>query len=159
MGLFYLVWFWNTVRHNQQKIKLMKNLMLIACLFILGLTKANAQVKFETFDWNALTEKAAKENKLIMVDMTATWCYWCKQMDKKVFPDKAVGEFYNSNFISTKLYDTDAMGKEFAQKYKVQGFPCFLFLDSEGKLVHRIDGAIVNGKDFIAEGKTIKKSK
>ena len=137
----------------------MKNLMLIACLFILGLTKANAQVKFETFDWNALTEKAAKENKLIMVDMTATWCYWCKQMDKKVFPDKAVGEFYNSNFISTKLYDTDAMGKEFAQKYKVQGFPCFLFLDSEGKLVHRIDGAIVNSKDFIAEGKTIKKLK
>jgi thioredoxin-related protein len=159
MGLFYLVWFWNTVRHNQQKIKLMKNLMLIACIFILGLTKANAQVKFETFDWNALTEKAAKENKLIMVDMTATWCYWCKQMDKKVFPDKAVGEFYNSNFISTKLYDTDAMGKEFAQKYKVQGFPCFLFLDSEGKLVHRIDGAIVNSKDFIAEGQSIKKKK
>ena len=159
MGLFYLVWFWNTIRHNQQKIKLMKNLMLIACLFILGLTKANAQVKFETFDWNALTEKAAKENKLIMVDMTATWCYWCKQMDKKVFPDKAVGEFYNSNFISTKLYDTDAMGKEFAKKYEVQGFPCFLFLDSEGKLVHRIDGAIVDSKDFIAEGQSIKKKK
>ena len=94
-----------------------------------------------------------------MVDMTATLCYWCKQMDKKVFPKKAVGEFYNNNFISTKLYDTDAMGKEFAQKYKVQGFPCFLFLDSEGKLVHRIDGAIVNSKDFIAEGQSIKKKK
>jgi thioredoxin-related protein len=137
----------------------MKNLIIIGCLFLLGLGHSNAQVNFETFDWTKLTEKAAKENKLIMVDMTATWCYWCKQMDKKVFPDKAVGEFYNNNFISTKLYDTDAMGKEFAQKYKVQGFPCFLFLDSEGKLVHRIDGAIVNSKDFIAEGKTIKKLK
>ena len=135
----------------------MKNLIFIGCLFILGISHSNAQVNFETFDWQKLTEKSAKENKLIMVDMTATWCYWCKQMDKKVFPEKAVGEFYNSNFISTKLYDTDPMGKEFAQKYQVQGFPCFLFLDSTGKLVHRLDGAIVNPKDFIAEGKSIKK--
>jgi len=133
----------------------MKNLVLFVCLFAFGLFKANAQVKFETFDWEALTAKAAKEDKLIMVDMTATWCYWCKQMDKKVFPNKAVGEFYNKNFINTKLYDTDAMGKEFAQKYQVQGFPCFLFLNSKGELIHRIDGAIVDSKDFIAEGESI----
>jgi thiol:disulfide interchange protein len=57
----------------------MKNLIFIGCLFILGISHSNAQVNFETFDWQKLTEKSAKENKLIMVDMTATWCYWCKQ--------------------------------------------------------------------------------
>ena len=135
----------------------MKNFLLIVFLIIVGIHYSNAQVNFETFDWAKLSEKAAKENKLIMVDMTATWCYWCKQMDKKVFPDKAVGEYYNNNFICTKLYDTDAMGKDFGQKYQVQSFPTFLFLDSDGKLIHRIEGAITNTKDFIAEGKSIKK--
>lgn len=130
----------------------MKKIILAALLFVTGISVSYAQINFEEFDWANLSEKAAKENKLIMLDVTATWCYWCKVMEKKVFPKKDVGEFFNKNFINVKLYDTHANAAEFANKYKVEGFPAFLFLNSEGKLIHRIDGAITDSKGFISEG-------
>ena len=133
----------------------MKNLTLAMFLFLIGFAQASAQITFEEFDWATLSEKSAKENKLIMVDMTATWCYWCKVMERKVFPKKDVGEFFNKNFISVKLYDTNVSAQDFAQKYKVESFPTFLFLDSKGKLIHRTDGAITNPKGFISEGEKV----
>jgi thioredoxin-related protein len=112
-----------------------------------------AQIKFEKFDWAQLSEISAKENKIIMIEMTATWCYWCKLMEKKVFPKKEVGDFFNSNFLNAKLYDNEEAAEEFAKKYKVESFPTFLFLDKDGKQIFRIDGAITNAKEFISEAK------
>ncbi len=112
-----------------------------------------SQIKFEKFNWAQLSESSAKENKVIMVEVTATWCYWCKVMEKKVFPKKEVGDFFNNNFLNAKLYDSEVAAEEFAKKYKIDSFPTFVFLDKDGKQLFRIDGAITNAKDFIAEAK------
>lgn len=126
-------------------------------LLLTGSSLTFAQIQFEEFDWEELTRKAANEDKLIMVDMTATWCGWCKFMDKNIFSKKKVGDYYNANFISTKLYDTHPMGSKFNSKYKVDGFPTMLFLDSKGKLVYTIGGAIQDVNAFISEGKSAKR--
>lgn len=133
-----------------------KNLLFMMFL-LMGSSLTFAQIQFEDFDWEELTNKAASENKLIMVDMTATWCGWCKFMDKNIFSKKKVGDYYNANFISTKLYDTHPMGSKFNSKYKVDGFPTMLFLDSKGKLVYTIGGAIQDVNAFISEGKSAKR--
>ena len=39
--------------------------------------------------------KAKKENKLIFIDCYTTWCGPCKNMSKKTFVNKEVGEYYN----------------------------------------------------------------
>jgi len=75
-------------------------------------------------------------------------------MDRDVFSKKKVGDYYNTNFISTKLYDTHEMGSKFASKYNVDGFPTMLFLDSKGKLIYSIDGAVTDVNSFISEGKS-----
>ena len=49
-----------------------------------------------------LMEKAKSENKIIFLDFYADWCAPCKQMDKEVFQDNRVGEFFNENFINFK---------------------------------------------------------
>ena len=137
----------------------MKNICNLSfIIFFLTLT-AKAQVNFIKEDWSKLSEISAKENKLVMVDMTATWCYWCKVMDKKVFADKATGNFYNENFINVKLYDTESLGKEFGKKFNIQYFPTILFLDNDQNLIHKIEGAITKPKDFIQEGKNVLNTK
>jgi thioredoxin-related protein len=134
----------------------MKKNLLLTMLLLFGVSMTFAQIQFEDFDWKKLSQKAANENKLIMVDMTATWCGWCKYMDKNIFSKKKVGNFYNTHFISTKLYDTHPMGSKFNSKYDVDGFPTMLFLDSKGKLVYKIGGAMQDVDAFIQEGKMAK---
>jgi thiol-disulfide isomerase/thioredoxin len=46
---------------------------------------------------------AKTQNKLIFMDCFTTWCGPCKRLSSMVFPDPAVGEYYNKNFINTKL--------------------------------------------------------
>lgn len=127
--------------------------ILVLCTTVLN-GNLFAQINFDKFDWEKLTEKAKANDQLIMVDMTATWCHWCKVMDQKVFSTAQAGKFYNANFISTKLYDTHPMGKKFNNKYKVSGYPTMLFLDHTGKLVHTIGGALTDIDAFIMEGKS-----
>jgi thioredoxin-related protein len=105
----------------------MKKIILLVLILIIYSNLSWAQIKFEKFDWAQLSEVSAKENKIIMIEMTATWCYWCKLMEKKVFPKKEVGDFFNSNFLNAKLYDNEEAAEEFAKKYKVESFPTFCF--------------------------------
>ena len=131
----------------------MKKIILLVLILISGANPSWSQIKFEKFDWAQLSEISAKENKIIMIEMAASWCHWCKVMEKKVFPKKEVGEFFNSNFLNAKLYDNEEAAEEFAKKYKVDTFPTFLFLDKDGKQIFRIAGAITNAKEFISVAK------
>ena len=130
----------------------MKNTILFTAILTLVSSFSFAQIKFEKFDWEKLKQQAAVEHKIIMIDMTATWCGWCKVMDRDVFSKKSVGDYYNANFISSKLYDTHQLSEEFVKKYKVDGFPTLLFLDAKGTLIYTIDGAVTDVNAFINEG-------
>lgn len=128
--------------------------------FILGLLicllSGAAQAKgiaFEAEGWQAIKAKAKKENKLVFVDVYTVWCGPCKQMDKKIFSDDKVGEFYNANFIPVKIDAEKGEGVEFAREYGVRSFPTLLFFDGEGKQINRRNGGFSTPEKFIAFGK------
>jgi thioredoxin-related protein len=106
----------------------------------------------ENLSWQEIKDKAKAENKFIFIDAYATWCAPCKLMDKEVFPDKAVGEFLNSQFISVKV-QMDETDKDNAKVrswypdaryindiYKPEGYPCFLFFSPDATLAHKAIG-------------------
>ncbi|MFH1422368.1 MAG: DUF255 domain-containing protein, partial [Planctomycetota bacterium] len=64
------------------------------------------------------TAKASK--KPLMVDFTASWCTWCKKLDKEVFVNHEVAELSGS-FVNVKV-DTDKYPED-ARRYGVQGRP------------------------------------
>jgi thioredoxin-related protein len=136
-------------------------LLLIFCLS----TKAQVieGIKFEKgLSWSAIKEKAKKENKYVFVDTYTTWCGPCIKMDKEIFPQKNVGDFFNKNFINVKVQidrtnkDTEEIKNWYADAkliqntYKISSFPTYLFLNPDGNQVHEIRGGTDNSEEFIA---------
>jgi thiol:disulfide interchange protein len=113
-------------------------------------------IQFHKGTWNEALALAKKENKLIFLDIYATWCGSCKKLKKNTFSDEKVGQFYNSNFINVALDGEQAEGEILANQYHLTGYPSLLFIDSNGKVVVQ-SGGYQNSKDLIALGKSILK--
>ncbi|SMP22525.1 thioredoxin family protein [Chryseobacterium profundimaris] len=125
----------------------MKKLSIFSALFI-GVLAFAQGIKFEDTNFSTILAKAKKENKLVFIDAYASWCGPCKLMVKNVFPQKAVGDYYNSHFVNAKIDMEKGEGVELAKKYNVKAFPTYLFVDGNGEVVHRTLG-YVEENDFI----------
>lgn len=125
----------------------MKKTAIVSFLFFAILAFGQG-IKFEEAKFASLLEQAKKEKKLIFVDAYAVWCGPCKLMVKNIFPQQAVGDYYNANFINTKIDMEKGEGIDLAKKYNVKVFPTYLFINGDGEEVHRTIG-YVEAKDFI----------
>lgn len=86
--------------------------------------------------------KAAK--KSVLVEFTGSdWCPPCIAMRKNVFSTKEFVQAASKNFILVELDFPKAdkeladKNKPLAEKYKIEGFPTVILLDSEGKEFNR----------------------
>lgn len=130
----------------------MKNLMLIVVSLFFLIT-VNTQTTFagnpdseskgiQFFEgtWEEALTLAKQENKLIFLDVYATWCGPCKRLKANTFPDPEVGHLYNSHFINVMVDGENGEGPELRRKYGVRGYPTLLFVDHEGNVVERTSG-------------------
>lgn len=99
------------------------------------------EINFEKTSFAEIKAKAKKENKLIFVDAYTTWCGPCKWMAANVFTNDTVADYFNAKFINAKIDMEKGEGPELAKQYTVQCYPNLLFIDGDGKLVHRSAGA------------------
>lgn len=113
-------------------------------------------VQFHKGTWGEALALAKKENKLIFLDIYATWCGPCKKLKKSTFSSKEVGRFYNANFINVSLDGEKGEGAILANKYKITGYPTLLFVDSTGKVVLATAG-YMNSEKFIIVGESVLK--
>ena len=94
------------------------------------------EVKFEN-----ILAKAKADNKLVFVEFYADWCAPCKLMEKEVFSNKAIGDFFNEHFINVKVDTEKRNGPDLAAIFQVNALPTLLFLDDIGRVVERREGA------------------
>lgn len=114
----------------------------------------NAQgINFEKDTFKNILEKAKKENKLVFLDAYTSWCGPCKMLERNVFPQKEVGDFYNTHFINAHFDMEKGEGIDLAKKYSVFSYPSLLFINGDGVVVYRTAG-YVEPADFVVLGKT-----
>lgn len=121
----------------------MKQWLGILCITLLSITHVQAQgIKFEEGTWAEVVAKAKQANKLIYMDVYASWCGPCKMMARDVFPHPEAGKKYNELFINFKIDAEKGEGRAVAAKYAVSSYPTNLYIDPKTEeVVYRVAGA------------------
>jgi thioredoxin len=97
--------------------------------------KKESGIQFIEQDWDKALKAAHDENKLIFLDIYATWCGPCKMLKQNTFTDSAVGEFFNKNFINISVDGEKGVGPQLAQQYSIEGYPTLIVADETGKII------------------------
>lgn len=97
-------------------------------------------IQFHNGTWEEALQLAKKENKLIFLDIYATWCGPCKKLKANTFSNSEVGTFYNQYFVNVAFDGEQGEGKMLMQKYALRSFPSLLFIDGNGKVVGQTAG-------------------
>ncbi len=109
-------------------------------MMLLAAVAVEAQVQFEKGSFEKVCRMAAERDKLLFVDLYASWCGPCRTMDRQVFPQKKVGEFFAAHFVAVK-YNVDLpAGAELMQRYGRGAIPLYLVMRPDGTLLGRIEG-------------------
>jgi thioredoxin-related protein len=132
---------------------------------ILTTNAGGHEIHFEQAgNWEQILDEAKMENKYIFVDCYTTWCGPCMEMEKSVYADEKVADFFNDKFISVKMQmdtskeDNDNIKRRyvyaryFQTHYKINTFPTFLFFNPKGLIINRDIGA-KTVDDFLALGR------
>jgi thioredoxin-related protein len=118
-------------------------------------------------DFETAKKKAAELKKPLLVDFSGSdWCGWCIKLDKEVFDKEEFKSYAKDNLIlvladfPSGKEQTDELKKhnrELMAKYKVQGFPTVLLLDSEGKELARTGYKKGGAKEYVEHLKELLK--
>ena len=132
----------------------------------IGILVCGALLQAGAAELNWLTDlpkaqaKAKEEKKLVMLDFTGSdWCGWCIKLNKEVFSKPEFAEYAGKNLILVEV-DFPRTKKQSAElkkanaalqeKYKIQGYPTIIVLNSDGKKVGELGYEPGGPKPFIA---------
>jgi thioredoxin-like negative regulator of GroEL/YHS domain-containing protein len=97
-----------------------------------GWSGPNDEFEWQT-DFETAKTKAIKENKLILLHFTATWCRPCKTLDTFVFSSAEVQNALNETVVAVKV-DADEH-QEIVAEYGVTQVPFDVVITTGGKVV------------------------
>ena len=129
----------------------MRRILFTIAILLFSWNVFSQGIQFEAGSWKEVLQKAKQENKLIFVDLYTTWCGPCKKMAADTFPQQAVGDYFNKNFVNYKIDAEKGEGPELAGKYEVSAYPTLVFVDAAGELVYKFMG-VRTAEKLIAEG-------
>jgi len=103
----------------------------------------NRKISFyENDTWQKVIDTAKEAQKIIFMDCYTTWCGPCKMLDKNVFTNDQIADFFNGNFVNAKYDMEKGEGITLKDKYGVSAFPTLLFIDpATQEVIHRVAGA------------------
>ena len=150
------------------KISIPRSFVWVLAVLLCGVVRAGAQEAHWLSDYDKAVEQAKTGNKNILLDFTGSdWCPWCIRMDKEVLDTKEFKAYADKNLVlmlvdfpqskqlSQKVQDQNA---DLQKKFGADGFPTFILVDKEGKILGQQVGYLEGGPSaFIAKLDGMKK--
>ncbi len=96
-------------------------------------------VKWQSWS-GSIFEQAKKENKLVLLSLTAEWCEFCHKMDATTYRDSRVQTLLKQDYITVRVDEKD--NPELAKRYEKAGMPATLIFSSQGTEIIRKRGYI-----------------
>lgn len=108
--------------------------------------------KLEWLTFDAAQDRAAREQKHMIVDIYTSWCGWCKVMERQTYGDPEVEAYLSKNFVLAKVngespstlhwQGREITERQFARAVGVTGYPATYFLKPDAELLGGVAGFI-----------------
>jgi uncharacterized protein YyaL (SSP411 family) len=122
----------------------MRRLLTLLLIVIAGAAPTASWAETPSLPWQkwnpALLDRAAKEEKYILLHMAAVWCHWCHVMEGTTYRDPAIRTAILDRFIPVRV-DQDA-DPELSYRYESWGWPATIMLDKDGNEIFKRRGYI-----------------
>jgi len=92
-------------------------------------------------------ERAQAEDRIILINVVASWCHWCHVMDEETYGNPEVAALLAEHFVTVRV-DSDAR-PDVAERYRAWGWPATAVLTPQGQPVLELRG-YKNAEDFAA---------
>lgn len=132
-----------------------KSIRYISVLFFLTFVQggfSQSSISYSESGLNRALNRAKIENKPVLLWCYATWCPHCKTMKAEVFTNNEVADYFNKTFICVSQDMEKEEGIDLNKKLKITSFPTFVFYNSDGTTIYRVEGEL-KSEAFIQEGK------
>ncbi len=84
--------------------------------------------------------QAESSNRLILVDLYADWCHWCKRLESDVFSTEEF-QLYSKKFVLLRVDTEDgAEGADLQEKFSAYSLPTILLVDHRLVEFGRVEG-------------------
>ncbi|MGB5162196.1 MAG: thioredoxin family protein [Thermoanaerobaculia bacterium] len=84
--------------------------------------------------------QAESSNRLILVDLYADWCHWCKRLESDVFSTEEF-QLYSKKFVLLRVDTEDgAEGADLQEKFSAYNLPTILLVDHRLVEFGRVEG-------------------
>lgn len=118
--------------------------MLALLLFLFAVPAGASRAESPPLAWQkwdpALFDRAAREDKYILLHMAAVWCHWCHVMESTTYRDSAIQQRVSEKFIAVRV-DQDS-DPALSYRYENWGWPATIMLDKDGNEVFKRRGYI-----------------
>ena len=136
-----------------KQIRIFLFALLCTLLALPAMAQEGKGIQFFKGTFAQALAKAKAEGKPLFVDFYAVWCGPCKKMEKQIFTQPEVGEYFNKHFVALQLDAEKPENVDVAKTYKVEAFPTLGILDGEGKALS-INVGYMNAQELMAMAKT-----
>ncbi len=126
----------------------MKKFFFLLVAFVLTITAFSQDMtKFHLYkpEENAAEEisksinEAKSENKNVFIEIGGNWCIWCARFNDFITKDKKIDSIVTADYVVYHMnYSKENFNARLLAKYGYPqrfGFPVFLVLDEDGKLI------------------------
>lgn len=126
-------------KRNFRMCRMVSRWQLLLFLLFPFIQRAS-EINFRAGTWEQVQQEAISEMKPVFVDAYTPWCGVCRLMDKNIFSDDSVADFYNKNFICWKADMSDTANMQFGNENSITSYPTLLYFSAQGELIFQYTG-------------------